>query len=46
MEIYFDWRTSFMIYLRTGGLLEDKADHERLRHWAGHYTLVNNKPFQ
>jgi hypothetical protein len=28
MEIYSDWCTSFMIYLRIGGLLEDKADHE------------------
>jgi hypothetical protein len=26
MEIHFDWCTLFMIYLRTGGLLEDKAD--------------------
>jgi hypothetical protein len=27
MEIYSDWCTSFMIYLRIGGLPEDKADH-------------------
>jgi hypothetical protein len=32
MEIHSDWPTPFMIYLRTGGLLEDKADHEQLRH--------------
>jgi hypothetical protein len=24
MEIHSDWHTSFMIYLRTGGLPEDK----------------------
>jgi primosomal protein N'' len=28
MEIHSDWRTPFMIYLRTRGLLEDKVDHE------------------
>jgi hypothetical protein len=28
MEIHSDWRTLFMIYLRTGGLLEDKVECE------------------
>jgi hypothetical protein len=28
MEIHFDWRTPFTIYLRTGGLPEERADHE------------------
>jgi ribonuclease HI len=28
MEIHSDWHTTFMIYLRTGGLPKDKADHE------------------
>jgi hypothetical protein len=28
MKIHSDWQTPFMIYLRTGGLLEDKVDHE------------------
>jgi hypothetical protein len=30
MEIHSDWRTLFMIYLRIGGLLEDKVERERL----------------
>jgi hypothetical protein len=30
MEIHSDWRTLFMIYIRTGGLPEDKINHERL----------------
>jgi hypothetical protein len=28
MEIHSDWRTPFMIYLRTGGLPEENADHK------------------
>jgi hypothetical protein len=28
MEIHLDWRTPFMIYIRTGGLPEDKIDCE------------------
>jgi hypothetical protein len=28
MEIHSDWRTPFMTFLRTGGLPEDKVDHE------------------
>jgi hypothetical protein len=28
MEIHSDWCTLFMIYLRTGGLLEDKVECE------------------
>jgi hypothetical protein len=35
MEIHSDWRTSFMIYLRTRGLPEDKVKHEQLCHQAG-----------
>jgi hypothetical protein len=45
MKIHSDWRTPFMTYLRTGGLLEDKADRERLHRQAGQYTLVNNELF-
>jgi hypothetical protein len=28
MEIHSDWHTSFIIYLRTGGLQENKVEHE------------------
>jgi hypothetical protein len=28
MEIYSNWCTSFMIYIRIGGLLEDKDKRE------------------
>jgi hypothetical protein len=28
MEIHSDWSTPFMVYLRTGGLSEDKDKHE------------------
>jgi hypothetical protein len=28
MKIHSDWRTPFMIYLRTGGLPEDKIECE------------------
>jgi hypothetical protein len=35
-----------MIYLKTGGLPEDKDEHERLRRQEGHYTLLNNELFQ
>jgi hypothetical protein len=28
MEIYSDWCTLFIIYLRTGGLPEDKIDRD------------------
>jgi hypothetical protein len=28
MEIHSDWCTPFMTYLRTGGLPEDKDEHE------------------
>jgi hypothetical protein len=45
MEIHSDWCTLFMIYLRTGGLPEDKDEHERLRHRIGHYTLLNDELF-
>jgi hypothetical protein len=40
MTIHLDWHTPFMIYLRTGGLPEDKDEQKILRRWAGHYTLV------
>jgi hypothetical protein len=46
MEIHSDWHTSFMIYLRTGGLPEDKDECERLHHRARQYTLVNNEFFR
>jgi hypothetical protein len=45
MEIHSDWQTLFMIYLRTGGLPEDKVDHERLHDRAGQHTLVNDELF-
>jgi hypothetical protein len=38
MKIHLDWRTPFMVYLRTGGLLEDKVECEQLRRRAGQYT--------
>jgi hypothetical protein len=28
MEIHSDWCILFMIYFKTGGLPEDKVDHE------------------
>jgi hypothetical protein len=34
------------IYLRTGGLPEDKADREPLCHRAEQYTLVNDELFR
>jgi hypothetical protein len=43
MEIHSDRRTPFMIYLKTGGSLEDKVKYERLHRWAGQYTLVNDE---
>jgi hypothetical protein len=46
MEIYLDWHTPFMIYLRIGGLPEDKVKCERLRRQAGQYTLVNDELFR
>jgi hypothetical protein len=46
MEIHPDWYTPFMIYLRIGGLPEDKAEREGLRHRAGQYTLVNDELYQ
>jgi ribonuclease HI len=46
MEIHLDWCTSFMIYLKTGGLPEDKDERERPHRRAGHYTLVNNELFR
>jgi hypothetical protein len=46
MELHSDYGTPFMIYLMTGGLLEDKDDRELQRRRAGHYTLVNDELFQ
>jgi hypothetical protein len=46
MQIHSDCRTPFMMYLRTGGLLEDKVKYERLHRRAGHYTLVNDELYQ
>jgi hypothetical protein len=43
MEIHSDWRTTFMIYLRIGGLPEDKDKRKQLHHRVAHYTLVNDK---
>jgi hypothetical protein len=45
MEIHSEWHTPFMIYLRTRGLPEDKVERERLHHWVGQYTLVNDELF-
>jgi hypothetical protein len=45
MEIHSDWCTLFIVYLRTGSLLEDKVDREQLHHRVGHYTLVNDELF-
>jgi hypothetical protein len=46
MKIHSDWRTPFMMYLKTGGLLEDKDEREQLRCRAGHYTLLNDELFR
>jgi hypothetical protein len=46
MEIHSDWRTSFMIYLRIGGLPEDKVECERLCRRVGQYTLVNDELYR
>jgi ribonuclease HI len=46
MEIHLDWRTPFMMYLKTGGLPEDKVKCKRLHRWAGQYTLVNNELYR
>jgi hypothetical protein len=32
-----------MIYLKIGGLTEDKEERERLGCWAVHYTLVEEE---
>jgi hypothetical protein len=34
MEIHSDWHTPFMVYLRMGGLPEDKVKCELLHRWA------------
>jgi hypothetical protein len=46
IEIHPDWRTLFMIYLKTGGLPEDKDECEQLHRQAGHYTFLNDELFQ
>jgi hypothetical protein len=43
MKINSDWRTPYMIYLRTGGLPDDEDECERLRRRVGHYTLVHDE---
>jgi hypothetical protein len=45
MEIYSNWLTPLMIYIRITGLPEDKINRERLRHRAGQYTIVNGELF-
>jgi hypothetical protein len=46
MEIHSDWCTPFMVYLRIGGLPEDKVKCKRLCRWAGQYTLANNELYR
>jgi hypothetical protein len=46
MEIDSDWHTPFMIYLRSGGLPEDRVECGRLHRWAGQYTLVNDELYR
>ena len=46
MEVHSDWRTPFMIYLKTGGLPDDKSGSERLHRRAGHYTLIDDELFR
>jgi hypothetical protein len=46
MEIHSDWHTLFMMYLRIGGLPEDKVEHEQLHHQARQYTLFNGELFR
>jgi hypothetical protein len=43
MEVYSDWRTPFMLYLKIGGLPEDKVRCECLRRWVGQYTLISDE---
>jgi hypothetical protein len=45
IEVHSDWRNPFMMYLRTGGLPDDKSKHERLHRRAGHYTLIDDELF-
>jgi ribonuclease HI len=46
MENHSDSRTPFMIYLRTGGLLEDMVECEQLHQLAGQYTIVNDELYR
>jgi hypothetical protein len=46
LEVHSDWHTQFMMYLRTGGLPDDKYEYEQLRRQAGHYALVNDELFR
>jgi hypothetical protein len=46
IKIHSEWRTPFMIYLRTRSLPEDKVECKRLRRRAGQYTLVNDELYQ
>jgi hypothetical protein len=46
MKIHLNCHIPFMIYLRIGGLPEDKVECERLRQRAGQYTLANDELYQ
>jgi hypothetical protein len=46
MQIHLDWRTLFMIYLRTRGMREDKDKRDQLQCLAGFDTLVNDELFR
>jgi hypothetical protein len=44
-DIMMVQRMLFMIYIKTGGLLKNKNERERLRRRAGHYTLIGEELF-
>jgi hypothetical protein len=46
MMVHSNYRTSFMIYLKIGGLLENKDERERLRRLGAHYALVGDELFR
>jgi hypothetical protein len=46
MKVHSYWHTPFMVYLKTGGLSEDKVKCELLHRQAGQYSLVNNELYQ
>jgi hypothetical protein len=45
LEVHSDWHILLMTYLGSGGLPDDKDEHERLCCWVGHYTLINDELF-